>query len=314
VTDIATLCMNPSIDLSTSVDRVKPIRKLRCGALKRDPGGGGINVARVVRRLGADVTAIYPVGGSTGQLLRRLVDEEGVVSLAFRASEETRADFTVSEKETGDQFRFVLPGPQLSEQEWRQCFDAIISYMGPFLVASGSLPPGVPEDFYGRVARVAKQAGAKFIVDSSGAPLEAALTEGVYLIKPNLRELEELARAPLENEQAWVEASRMLVEEGRTELVALTLGDQGALLVSKDHAWRAQGTPVEAVSAVGAGDSFLGGLVWSLFSRRCLDDAFRYSNAAGTAAVLAAGTGLCQKEDVERIYREVVVRRIWERF
>ncbi|GLI95144.1 1-phosphofructokinase family hexose kinase [Methylocystis echinoides] len=314
MTDVVTLCMNPSIDLSTRVDRVKPIRKLRCEALKRDPGGGGINVARVVRRLGADVTAIYPVGGSTGQLLRRLVAEEGVASLAFIGSEETRADFTVSEKETGDQFRFVLPGPQLSEQEWRQCFDAVISHMGPLLVASGSLPPGVPEDFYGRVARAAKQAGTRFIVDSSRASLEAALTEGVYLIKPNLRELEELARAPLENEQAWVEASRMLVEEGRSELVALTLGDQGALLVSKDRAWRAQGTPVEAVSAVGAGDSFLGGLVWSLASRQCLEDAFRYGNAAGTAAVLAAGTELCRKQDVERIYREVVVRKIWERF
>lgn len=313
MTDVVTLCMNPSIDLSTYVDRVKPIRKLRCGELKRDPGGGGINVARVVRRLGADVTAIYPVGGSTGQLLRRLVDEEGVASLALQASEETRADFTVSERETGDQFRFVLPGPQLSDEEWHECFDAIISCITPsrFLVASGSLPPGVPKDFYGRVARVAKQAGAKFILDSSGAPLEAALTEGVYLIKPNLRELEELARAPLENEQAWLEASRVLVQEGRTELVALTLGDQGALLVSKDHAWRAQGMPVKAVSAVGAGDSFLGGLVWGLASRRCLEEAFRYSSAAGTAAVLAAGTGLCRKEDIERIYGEAVVR---ERF
>nr|CCD31978.1 Phosphofructokinase [Methylocystis sp. SC2] len=314
--DIVTLSMNPSIDLSTSVDQVKPIRKLRCTALKRDPGGGGINVARVIRRLGADVTAICPIGGATGQLLRRLIDDEGIASSAIQASEETRADFTVSEKETGDQFRFVLPGPQLSEREWRECFDAVVSFkvQSRFLVASGSLPPGVPEDFYGRVARVAKERGTKFILDSSGPPLEAALNEGVYLVKPNLRELGELIRAPLENEEAWVEASRNLVEAGRAEIVALTLGDKGALLVSQDHAWRAQAMPVKAVSAVGAGDSFLGGLVWALASGFGLGDAFRYGNAAGLAAVLAAGTGLSRKEDVERLYGEVVVRTIWERF
>ncbi|MGC1860979.1 MAG: 1-phosphofructokinase family hexose kinase [Methylocystis sp.] len=313
--DVVTLSMNPSVDLSTSVGRVEPIRKLRCTALNRDPGGGGINVARVVRRLGAHVTAIYPVGGATGQLLRRLVDQEGIQSSAIHASEETRADFTVSEKETGYQFRFVLPGPQLAEREWRECFDAVASFKGrsQFLIASGSLPPGVPEDYYGRIARMAKDAGTKLVLDASGPPLEAALKEGVYLIKPNLRELRELVRAPLENEAAWVEASRSLVEAGRAEIVALTLGDRGALLTSRDHAWRAQALPIKALGAVGAGDSFLGGLVWSLVSGHGLGDAFRYGNAAGSAAVLAPGTGLCRPEDVERFYGMVVLRTIWER-
>lgn len=315
MTDIIALCMNPSIDISTSVDRVMPIRKLRCTAAKRDPGGGGVNVARVVRRLGVDVTAIYPVGGAIGQLLRRLVDQEGIQSLTIQAAEETREDFTVLENGTTDQFRFVLPGPQLAAREWRECLDALASFKGKtrFVVASGSLPPGVPEDFYGRVARMARDIGAKVILDTSGPPLQAALKEGVYLIKPNLRELSELGRTPLEGLGAWVEASRSLVCGGGAEIVALTLGDQGALMVTRDQAWRAQALPIKPVSAVGAGDSFLGGMVWSLVSDHGLETAFRYGNAAGSAAVLTPGTELCRPADVERLYSEVVVQTIWQR-
>ena len=255
MTDIVALSMNPSIDISTSVERVMPIRKLRCSAAQRDPGGGGINVARVVRRFGADVSAVYPSGGATGQLLRRLIDQEGIQSLAIQVSEETREDFTVLETETGNQFRFVLPGPLLAEREWRECLEMLASFKGrsKFVVASGSLPPGVPEDFYGRVAHIAKDMGAKVILDTSGPPLDAALTEGVYLVKPNLHELSDLVHSPLKSQDAWVEACRSLVRAGRAEMVALTLGNQGALLVTRDQAWRAQALPIKPVSAVGAG-------------------------------------------------------------
>jgi 6-phosphofructokinase 2 len=312
MTDIVALCMNPSIDISTSVDRVMPLRKLRCAAAKRDPGGGGINVARAARRLGADVTAIYPMGGATGQLLQRLVNQEGLQSLALETAEETRQDFTVLEAESGNQFRFILPGPQLTEREWRECLEALASFKGrpKFVVASGSLPPGVPEDFYGRIARMAKDMNARFILDTSGPPLRAALKEGVYLIKPNLRELSELSHTPLEDHGAWVEASRRLVSGGGVEVVALTLADKGALLATRDQVWRAQALPLKLVSAVGAGDSFLGGMVWSLVSGHDLGTAFRYGNAAGSAAVLAPGTELCRPEDVKRLYGQVVIEVI----
>ena len=312
MTDIVALCMNPSIDISTSVENVRPIRKLRCTAAKRDPGGGAVNVSRVVRRLGAAVTAIYPMGGNTGRLLRYLVDQEGIESLTIQAAEETREDFTVLENGTGYQFRFVLPGPHLSEREWRECLDVFASSAGQskFLIASGSLPPGVPDDYYAQVARIAKNTGVKLILDTFGPPLEAALKEGVYLIKPNLHELRELVRAPLEDQEAWVEASRRLVQTGAAEIVALTLADKGALLVARDQAWRAQALHIKPVSAVGAGDSFLGGMVWSLVSGHGLETAFRYGNAAGSAAVLAPGTELCRPEDVERLYGEVVVQTI----
>ncbi|MFH1340590.1 MAG: 1-phosphofructokinase family hexose kinase [Pseudomonadota bacterium] len=310
--DIVALSMNPAIDISTSVRQVMPFSKLRCAAVQRDPGGGGINVARVVRRFGADMMAIYPSGGAVGQLLRRLVDQEGIRSLAIQTLEETREDFAVVETATGNQFRFVMPGPQLVEREWRECLDVVASLMArsQFMIASGSLPPGVPEDFYGRVARLAKDTGAKLILDTSGRPLEAALKEGVYLVKPNLHELGELVGAPLDDQEAWVEASRSLVQAGRAEIVALTLGDKGALLVTRDEAWRALALPIKPVSVVGAGDSFLGGMVWSLISDRGLGDALRFGNAAGSAAVLAPGTELCRPQDVERLYSEAVVQAL----
>lgn len=310
--DIVTLTINPSIDISTSINRVMPVRKLRCSAARRSAGGGGVNVARVVMRLGADVKAVYSTGGATGQLLRRLMDQEGISSLAILVSEEIREDFTVFEEATGYQYRFVLPGPRLSEQEWRECLDALASLKDQpgFVVASGSLPPGVPADFYKRAARIAKDWGAKVVLDTSGPPLEAALEEGVYLFKPNLHELTDLVRAPLEDQDAWVQACSRLVQTARAQVIALTLGDQGALLVTRDQAWRAQPLHVEPVSAVGAGDSFLGAMVWSLGSGHSLEEAFRYGVAAGSAALLAPGTELCRREDVHLLYPEVTIQAI----
>jgi 6-phosphofructokinase 2 len=312
MSEIVTLTINPAIDTSTSVDRVVPLHKLRCAPVQRDPGGGGINVARVVTELGGDVEALYPAGGATGGLLRRLIDRTGVPSLSTHVSEETREDFTVFEETTGQQYRFVLPGPQLSNQEWERCLDvlAALKFQPLFIVASGSLPPGVPADFYARAGRIAKDLGAKMILDTSGAALEAALNDGIYLVKPNLRELSELTHLPLDNENARIEACRRLVDTGRTEAVALTLGDQGALLVTRDQVWRAQPLPIKPVSAVGAGDSFLGAMVWSLASGHSLEDAFRYGIAAGSAALLSPGTGLCCRKAVERLYPRVIVETI----
>jgi 6-phosphofructokinase 2 len=309
MTDIITLTINPAVDLSTTVAKVQPIRKLRCAPARHDPGGGGINVARVVDRLGGNVTAVYPVSGPTGQLLRRLVDREGIRSLTIELAGDTREDFTVVEEESGQQYRFVLPGPQLSAAEARACLDALAALKGQpkIVVASGSLPPGVPTDFYVDLARVTRQLGARFVLDTSGPPLAAALAAGVFLIKPNLRELCGLMQISPDDPAAWLPACRKLVNEGRAEIVALTLGDRGALLVTRDRAWRAPALPVEAVSAVGAGDSFLGAIVWSLVAGHPIEDAFRYGVAGGTAALLAPGTELCRRQDVERLVRQVVL-------
>jgi 6-phosphofructokinase 2 len=309
MTAIVTLTPNPAIDVWAEVDRVEPSSKLRCTALRRDPGGGGINVARVAKRLGTDVTAIYPAGGVTGQLLRKLLDREAIIGLSVDLAEETREDFTISESSTGQEYRFVMPGPRLADAEWQSILARLASFPArpSYLVASGSLPPGVPDDFYARAFRIGKQWGARTVIDTSGGPLKLALAEGVYLIKPNLREFAELVGARQPTDTACLNAARGLIAEGRVQIVALSLGHRGALLVSHDGAWRAAPLPIKAMSRVGAGDSFLGGMISALSAGQNLESAFRIAVAAGSAALLHAGTGLSQAPDVARLAAQVVI-------
>lgn len=309
---IVTLTMNPAIDISTSVEEIAPYRKLRCTDVKRDPGGGGINVARVVRRFGAEVTAIYPAGGTIGQLLRQLVDKEGIASHTIPVAEDTREDFTAYERQSGHEFRFVLPGPRLDVPEWMACLDAITDAPEPsFLVMSGSLPPGVPDDFYVRAARIARDRGARVAIDTSGKPLQAALAAGVvYLAKPNRRELQEFAGHPLEDQATQVAAARHLIARGQCEVVALTLGDQGGILVTRDGVWRGSTPPVKPVSTVGAGDSFLGAMVVRLDRGDSVVDAFRYGLAAGSSALMTAGTELSQIDNAEKLLPKINIEQV----
>jgi len=310
--DIATITINPAIDIFVNVERVEPIKKLRCSAPKRDPGGGGINVARVAHRLGGRVIAIYPAGGAIGKLLQRLVEREGIDSVTTPAHVETRENFTAYEEATGEQYRFVLPGSALHKPEWEACLDKLeaLAEKPKIVVASGSIPPGVPEDFFARVARHAKAFGAKMVLDTSGPALAAALDEGVTLIKPNLAEFSEYARRALTQDDDRIAACRKLIAAKRVEAVALTLGGDGALLVTADGAWRSEPLHVDVVSAVGAGDSFLGGMVAAIADGKSFDQAFRVGVAAGSAAVTSPGTELCHEADVRQLLTQVRVKEI----
>jgi 6-phosphofructokinase 2 len=312
VSDIVTLTINPAIDIFVNVGHIEPTRKLRCSSPKRDPGGGGINVARVVYRLGGDVTAIYPVGGAIGKLLQRLVEREGITSIVTPSHVETRENFTAFETESGDQFRFVLPGSTLHRAEWEACLGTLASLPAnpKFVVASGSVPPGVPDDFFARVVNEAKRLGAKTVVDTSGAPLAAVLDEGVTMFKPNLVELGEFFGSALTSDADCVAACHKLIVSGRAEAVALTLGEDGALLVTAKQAWKALPLAINVVSAVGAGDSFLGGMVSALAAGKPMEDAFRMGVAAGSAAVMSPGTELCRTADVKRLLPLVEIKEI----
>jgi 6-phosphofructokinase 2 len=305
-TRIVTLTLSPAVDVSTAVKRMVPFTKMRCAQAERDPGGGGINVARVLKRFGIDATAIYPVGGATGQLLASLVAREGVRSVVIPALNDTREDITIFDETTREQFRLVFPGAPLSDAEWQQCLGSI-AHLTPapaFVVASGGLPAGVPHDFYGRLAATAP---SRIIVDTSGPFLKAALDAGVYLIKPNLREFQELAGVAATDDAALAEAGRRLFERYRLEVIALSMGPDGALLLTRDMALRANALPIEPVSVSGAGDSFLGAMLWSLVNGDNLETALRYAVAGGSAALLNPGTELCRPDDVHRLAAEVVV-------
>lgn len=310
MTDILTVTMNPCVDVSTSTTKVEPDHKLRCEAPRREPGGGGINVARVVQRLGASCAALFPVGGASGAQLLRLLAAERVTAIPVSIAGDTRESLHVRDRSADEDYRFVMPGPELAVDEWQACLQCLMDLdtAPPYLVLSGSLPPGVPPDFYARVVRLMRERGSRLVLDASGPALAAALEAGVYLAKPSLRELRELSGQTLENEAQWHGAARQLVESGRAEVVVLSLGAQGALMVSRQEAVFAPALSVPVSTTVGAGDSFVGGMVHALARGAALREAFGRGAAAASAALLSSGTGLCQAADVQRLHREVILQ------
>jgi len=300
---IVTLTMNPAIDVAYEADRVFHTRKIRAHQEHYDPGGGGINVARVIARLGGTARAYYLSGGATGCALDGLLDQHALVRSCIPIKGDTRISTAIYERETGKEFRLVPRGPELTEQEWQASLDHLDGARADFLVASGSLPPGVPDDFYSRVQKLAQRRGMQFILDTSGAALrEAVAGGGLYLVKPSIGELRQLVGRDLAEESEIAAAAQEIVDSGKSKYVAVTMGRDGAMLATGAGTWRLPAIPVEARSAVGAGDSFLAAMVFALGCERDPLDAFRYGVAAGAAAVLTPGTGLCHRDDVERLF------------
>ncbi len=310
---VVTLTMNPAIDLCATVDRLDPTRKLRCRDLRRDPGGGGINVARALRRLGGRAVAVFPAGGPAGARLEAMLRAERAPHRTLSIAGETREDFTAQVAATGEQYRFILPGPRLSRAECAAVFD-LLGALQPkpqLLVASGSLPPGAPISFYGRVATFARGAGLRLALDAAGPALRHGLAAGVWLVKPNLAELEELAGAALPDLESRLGACRRLVEDGAAEIVALSMGADGALLVGAEEAWFAPAPRIAPLSTVGAGDSFTAGLVRALANGAPAPSALAMAVAAGSAALLAPGTQLCRAADVQSLLARIRPELAW---
>ncbi|MGO9674115.1 MAG: 1-phosphofructokinase family hexose kinase [Methylocella sp.] len=304
---IVTLTMNPALDINAATDRVIPGEKLRCTAPRYDPGGGGINVARAVRLLGGDAIAVFPLGGPTGARVEQLLKEAKIDYRALAIAGLTRESLTIDERRTGQQFRFVMAGPTLTEMEQERCLDRISSLepKPAYIVGSGSLPPGVPFDFYARLAERARKLGARLIVDTSGEALRQAGRGGVYLLKLSLRELQELVGREIDDERRQEIAARELIKEARSEIIVISLGAAGALLATAEG-FRRFG-PIEAPvrSTVGAGDSMVAGIVLSLARGRSIEEAVCFGVAAGAAAVMSPGTGLCAREDTERLFAQI---------
>lgn len=303
---IVTVTFSPSIDKSFATPELVPDKKLRCTALHLDPGGGGINVARAIKILGGVATTVFPSGGYTGKQFNQLLKEEGVPSVIIDCKNETRENIVVVDQSKNLQYRFGMPGSELLEEEWKEILHVIDAMNAiDYMVCSGSLPPGVPEDIYARLAAIAKQKEAKCIVDTSGRPLKFAIESGLYLIKPNLGELSAYAGKEYLSNEDVREIAMGIVASGRCEVVVVSMGAAGAMLVSKDIVEIFTSPKVERKSTVGAGDSMVAGIVYSLSLNKSLQEAVRYGIACGTAATMNPGTELCRKEDVEALIAEV---------
>jgi 6-phosphofructokinase 2 len=308
---IVTLTINPALDKITGIKHVRPNQKLRCNQPNHEPGGGGINVSRAINRLGGESLALYPAGGPNGEAMKRLLDEEGIQHDPIPIHDQIRENITVFESEASQQYRFIMPGPEITEKELENVFERIKS-LDPrpnYLVASGSIPAGVPEDFYQQVVDLTDEMDCRTIVDTSGEPLRLASQSGVYLLKPNMRELGNLAGKEIESEAHQMEAARTLIDEGQAEVVVVSLGAGGALLVTQEGGEHFRTPTVPIRSKLGAGDSMVAGIVLSLAQDHDIRRAVMYGIAAGAAAVMTPGTDLCTKSDTDRLFERIAAER-----
>jgi 6-phosphofructokinase 2 len=303
---ITTLTLNPTIDLASEAQAVKPIHKVRTFNERQDPGGGGVNVSRVVRELGGETLALILSGGVTGRFLEELLDEAGVPRRSIPIAGQTRISHTVLDQGSGLEYRFVAQGPDVSEAEWGAALQALEALEGGWLVASGSLPAGAPRDFYARAAAVAARRGAHLVLDTSGDAFRAAVERGgIELAKPSLGEFEIFTGQDLREPAALEQAAMALVRSGRVRHLAVTLGRDGALLATGEKTLRLPALDVEVKGAVGAGDSFLAAMTMALARGRPVEDAFAWGMAAGAAAVSSPGTAHPGREDVAALRQRI---------
>ena len=309
---LLTITLNPALDICSVVPVLEPDRKMHCHDLSINPGGGGVNVARVAIRLGANAVAAVLAGGATGSRLRALLDEERVPVEIVPIAGEVRENFTAVESTSGRQYRFVLPGPTVSRQEWACAMDRLAAFVvpGSLVVVSGSLPEGVAAcDLADLLARL-QGAGARIIVDTSGDALRAAARVGTIMMKPSLRELSTFAGQPLNSHADITSAARSLLELGPNNSVIVSLAGAGALLVERQGPSQWIHAPqVRVVSTVGAGDSLVAGAAVTLLRGGPVLEAACVGVAAGSAATLAHGASLCRQEDVESMRPLVSVSR-----
>ncbi|MCO5732019.1 1-phosphofructokinase family hexose kinase [Rhizobium sp. SSA_523] len=308
MSDIVCITLNPTLDLSNEVDRVVATHKMRVRNQRQDVGGGGINVARVLVELkgeaGGEADVVVLSGGATGQLLAAALSAMPFKLHILPMQGEVRIAVMVYETETGQEYRFVPEGPVVSAIEIDRVLLALESLPARYMVASGSLPRGAAPDTYARISRIAARAGARFVLDASGEALAAALAEGgIYLFKPSLSELERLVGHSLDV-QAAADVASDLVARGKAQVIALTLGADGAMLINAEGRTRLPAILVPVRSAVGAGDSFVGAMVFALSRGQALQRAFRFGLAAGAAAVMTPGTDLCRRADILALYRQ----------
>jgi 6-phosphofructokinase 2 len=302
---ILTITLNPCIDKSSKVDTLEPESKLRCTEVHHEPGGGGINVSKALKKLDVSSIALFPAGGHNGNMLCSLLKEEGIVFHAVDTLVETRENWVMQETSTNRQYRFTFPGRAVLEDTIKELINHINAFSPSYVVASGSLPPGLPNYFYSLIVENAGAIGAKCIVDTSGPALQALKGKNAYLIKPNIGELCKLLNIDRMGKDDVPNAARQIIADGFAETVAVSMGPDGAWLVSSNESYFVAAPPVEKKSTVGAGDSMVAGITAALQKNASLKEAIQLGVACGSAATMNEGTQLFKKEDVEQLVAKI---------
>lgn len=301
---VVTITPNPALDESFTMPALTPTSKIRCSQPRFDPGGGGINVARVLHVLGADARAVFPVGGFTGDELLELLAHEGLSTVPVQVPGQTRQSHLVRNLQTGLEYRFVLPGPELGSDDVDRILDCVATQSrdAAFLVLSGSLPPGMPDDFVRTVADIAAGVGARLVLDTAGNALLAAT--GAFLLKPSVRELEEILGRRFDSEAELVEGAHALRAKAGAQVVLVSRGEHGVIAVTGSTTLSVPAQRTDVVSVVGAGDALVAGMVYGSARGWELARAARFAVACSTAMVGMAGTQVFSLEQLARFTSE----------
>ncbi|MSU88751.1 hexose kinase [Rhodobacteraceae bacterium 2CG4] len=295
---IVTVTLNPALDISTAVDAVVPDEKLRCDPPALDPGGGGVNVSRAIARLGGRSRMLVALGGGAGAEMRALLRAEGLEPEDLGVGLPTRQSIAVTDRASGQQYRFVLPGPAWQTADWGQAEAKIAAAAGDgdILVASGSQPPGVPADFWLRVNAALAPRGVRTILDTSGPALraaEAASATPLAVLRMDRAEARALAGRPLDGPAQIAEVARALVARGAAQTAAVACGAEGNVIADAGGSHLCRAPKVAVVSKVGAGDSFVAAFALALAQGESALEAGARGTAAAASAVTTPATQLC---------------------
>lgn len=308
---VVTVTLNPAIDKTVIVD------KLQIGGLNRvqnvrvDPGGKGINVARVLNQFGVDVKAAGLVAGTQGQNLLQYLSQERIETNFLTIPGETRTNLKVVDISSNITTEINEAGFSVSKTElevFKKQFSELLS-KACYLVLSGSLPPLVESGIYRELTQIAKDNGVKTILDADDEALSEGIKAVPYAIKPNIHELEKLAGYKLTSERDIIDAARKIMEQG-VEIVIVSMGAKGAIIMNKTEIYRAQAEAIIPKSTVGAGDSMVAVLVYSLLNGHSLMQTAQWVTAAGTVTASKPGTEVCSLAEVKRFLDNIQVKRI----
>ena len=305
---IFTVTLNPAVDLYLSVSRLTVEDVNRVLWFRRDPGGKGINVSRVIRELGGKSIAFCLLGGTTGEEIFRHLNAKGIWVERIPIKGITRTNITIKEERTGRIIKLNEKGPPLIQRQLRICLSRLerLVQKGDYVALCGSLPPGAPLETYALFIRRLRARGAKVLLDTDGEPFRQGLRETPSFIKPNLFEFSRLVRGPLRSRRERLSACRRFLRMGM-EGILLSMGKEGALLVSREGSWFSKTPSVRVDSTIGAGDSLVGGFLLGLSRGKNLVESLRLGMACGTAAVVTPATELCHKEDVQKFLRKMAI-------
>lgn len=308
---IATVTLNPALDKSVYIDKLRPNDTNRIRKIEVDAGGKGVNASRVLKELGSETVALGFLGGQTGRFIEHVLSTEGIPTDFVLTDSDTRTNIVVQETSGVPPTTLNEPGPSISEDEFEELLSKVrkAARRSSMVILGGSVPPGAPKDVYQKLVKVAQDAGAQAILDSDGEPMRLGMQAVPFMIKPNRDEVRRLIDVRIGSLDDVVRALNILAQTG-VKLVVISMGAKGAVAGSADEVWHAVPPQVKPVSTIGSGDSMIAGIAHTLSQGNSLEEALKWGTAAGAATAMTDGTEICKRHQVLDLLSKVHIERL----